>query len=851
MADPLPTQASYWSEVPAVLLARLESSPDGLSSDAAARRLIACGRNELQQTVQATPLRLLLRQFESPLVLILVFAAVLSAATGEWIDASIVITIVLASTLLGFVQEYHASNAVERLRSRVTLKATVLRDGQPRSIPAAEVVPGDVVQLSAGSLIPADGVVLEADDLFVNQAVLTGETFPVEKKPGVVPAPAGLPERTNCVFMGTSVRSGTARALIVQTGTRTSFGQVAERLTLRPPETEFERGIREFGTMLTHVMVLMVLVVFAINVILHKPPVDSLLFAVALAVGMTPELLPAIISITLSKGAQEMARRGVIVRRLNAIENLGSMDVLCTDKTGTLTLGVVKLDSALDPQARPSEAVSCWACLNAHFQTGLPNPLDEAILAGPQPDIRGVVKTEEIPYDFSRKRLSVAVREAGQTNAPVQLITKGALDNVLAVCSRVRETGTEESPLDTARRAALQELFARWSEQGFRVLGVAIKTVPPRPEYTTADEADMVFAGFLLFFDPPKPDAQKAITDLRGRGVGLKIITGDNRRVAEHVAHAVGLEVSGILTGAELGQMRDEALWNLAERTTLFAEVDPNQKERIISALRKTGHVVGYLGDGINDAPALHAADVGISVDTAVDVARDAADFVLLEQSLDVLRRGIEEGRSTFANTLKYVFTTSSANFGNMFSMAGLSMFLPYLPLLPKQILLNNFLSDFPAMTLAGDAVDREWVERPRRWDVKFIRNFMVLFGLISSAFDFLTFGALLLVVRAGEAQFRTGWFVESLLTELLILLVVRTARPLFRSRPGRALWLSTLLVGLVALALPYLPFAAAVFGFVPLPPFTLLLLAVITLLYLAANEAAKLVFYRRSGFCT
>jgi len=842
---PAPAVPSYWSRDPGDLLCELRSAPEGLSTSEAGRQREAFGPNRLRQVEGAAPWWLLLAQFKSPLVLILTFAAVLSLVTGEWIDATIVLTIVVASAVLGFFQEYRAGNAVQRLRSQVTLRTTVLRDGQQQSIPAEEVVPGDVLLLAAGSLIPADCRVLAADDFFVNQAVLTGETFPVEKSPGTVPPGAGLSERTNCVFMGTSVRSGTARVLVAETGTRTAFGEVAERLTLRPPETEFERGIRRFGAMITQMMGLLVLVVFAINVILHKPPVDSLLFAVALAVGMSPELLPAIISITLSRGAQEMAQRGVIVRHLAAIENLGSMDVLCTDKTGTLTLGLVHLDGALDATGTPSDSVFREAYINAHFQTGLPNALDEAIIEHGRPDLAGVVKTEEIPYDFTRKRLSIAVREGDR---PVRLITKGALDNVLAVCTQIQEPDGP-SPLDQARLAKLQELFTGWSEQGFRVLGIATREVPPRPEYTPDDEVEMRFEGFLLFFDPPKPDAQQAIVDLRRLGVELKIITGDNRRVALHVAQAVGLEVKGVVTGGEMLQMGDEALWQLAERTTLFAEVDPNQKERIISALRKTGHVVGYLGDGINDAPALHAADVGISVDTAVDVARESADFVLLEHSLDVLRRGIEEGRITFANTLKYVFTTTSANFGNMFSMAGLSLFLPFLPLLPKQILLNNFLSDFPAMTIATDNVDPEWVERPRRWDVGFIRNFMIVFGLVSSVFDFLTFALLLWGVRAAAPEFRTGWFIESLYTELVILLVVRTHRPLFRSKPGRLLWMSTLGVGVSALLLPYVSPVARVFGFVPLPAGILALLGAITLLYVAANEVAKRIFFRRAAF--
>ncbi len=823
----------------------VQSTPRGLSRASAQERLQRLGRNELRSREEASPVGLFLGQLKSPLVLILVFAAVISILTGEWIDASIILTIVVASAALGFIQEFNAGHAVDKLRRRVRLTVTAVRDGEATAIPAEEVVPGDIVVLAAGSIIPADGVIVEADDFFVNQAVLTGETFPVEKRPGSVPPQASLAERSNCVFMGTNVRSGRGRFLVVETGRGTAFGQIAERLTLRPPETEFERGIRQFGGMLTQVMMALVLVVFAINVILHKPAIESLLFAVALAVGVAPELLPAIISITLSKGAQSMARKGVIVRQLASIENFGSMDVLCTDKTGTLTRGVVSLDGALDPRGNESDRVLLYAYLNSHYQTGLPNPLDEAILARARPEISGFVKTEEIPYDFVRKRMSVAVRDTARNSLTNLLITKGAFDQVLEACTHVQE-GDQTLPCGPVERRALQARFADWSDQGFRVLGVAIKQVAPQPEYAVAEEADMTFAGFLLFFDPPKPDAQKAIADLMDLGVTLKVITGDNRRVAEHVARTTGMTVTGIVTGAELHQMRDEALWRRADQANLFVEVDPNQKERIISALHKTGHVVGYMGDGINDAPALHTADVGISVDTAVDVAKEAADFVLLEQSLDVLRQGIQQGRQTFANTLKYVFTTTSANFGNMFSLAGLSLFLPFLPLLAKQILLNNFLSDFPAMALATDEVDPELVARPRRWDVAFIRRFMFTFGLVSSVFDYLTFGVLLLILRASEDQFRTGWFIESLLTELFILLIVRTRRPLFRSRPGRLLWVSTVLVGAAGLVLPYIPGLGAAFGFVPLPALMMALLMTITLLYIVANEAAKRAFYRQ-----
>jgi Mg2+-importing ATPase len=838
-------ETAYWTLSPEQLFSNLNASQGGLAQADAEQRLKQYGANVIETQQQATAFRLLLSQFKSPLVLILIFAAVISGIVGEWVDAIIVLAIILGSTILGFVQEYNASNAVEKLRLQILLKSNLLRDNQLNMLPSEQIVPGDVVELSAGSLIPADGVVLEANDFFVNQAVLTGETFPVEKKPTTVPVNASLSERINCVFRGTSVSSGTAQVLIVQTGKLTVFGQVAERLRLRPPETEFERGIRHFGNLLTQVMLVMVVIVLAINIFLAKPIIDTLLFALALAVGLTPELLPAIISIMLSHGAQKMAKRGVIVRRLTSIENFGSMDMLCTDKTGTLTEGVVHLDGALDTQGQSSDAVLRHAYLNAHYQTGLNNSLDDAIQFSAQNaklDISSEAKVDEIPYDFIRKRLSVVVADAqGQRT----LITKGALENILSICTSLQSKDGIHL-LDTAAMAEIEQQYSDWSEKGFRVLGVATKTIDGQQEtYTSADENGLVFAGFLLFFDPPKPDVQQVIVDLAQRGVQLKIITGDNQKVARHVANAVNLPLQGVLTGSDLNALKDEALWHLAERTTLFAEVDPNQKERIILALQKTGHVVGYMGDGINDAPALHAADVGISVDTAVDVAKDAADFVLLKKDLAILREGIDEGRRTFANTLKYILTTISANFGNMFSMAGASLFLPFLPLLAPQILLNNFLSDIPGLTIASDNVDAEMIEKPRRWNTKFIGNYMVLFGMVSSIFDFLTFGILLFLFRASPEEFRTSWFIESLITELVIALVVRTRHVFFRSRPGTLLLASTLIFIGITLVLPYLPFIS-VFGFVPLPAPLMLALLGLTALYVLATEVTKKFFYSR-----
>ncbi len=852
-SDPLALQrgeemslTAYWGSEPEQLMTGLRSSPVGLRQDDAERRLQRYGSNTIKAGSQTTAWHLLLSQFKSPLVLILVFAATISAVVGEWPDAIIVLAVVLGSATLGFVQEYRASDAIEKLRSKVMIKSSVMRDGKACEVLSEHLVPGDVVLLSAGSLIPADGVVLEANDLFVNQAVLTGEVFPVEKKREKVEAHASLMERTNCVFMGTSVRSGTARVLIVQTAKSTLFGQIAERLKLRPPETEFERGVQRFGYLLTRVMLVMVVVVLTVNILRAKPALDSLLFALALAVGLTPELLPAIISITLAHGAQRMAKRGVIVRRLNAIENFGSMDVLCTDKTGTLTEGTVILKEAVGAEGQPSAAVLRYAYLNAHYQTGLSNPLDAAINAYGQNahvDISGEEKVDEIPYDFIRKRLSVIVtdRQGNRT-----LVTKGALVNVLETCSYVLCADAIVA-LDDVRKSAINEQYRQWSEQGFRVLGVAAKRIETLTEsYSRDDETELQFAGFLLFFDPPKADVAQTIRELRERGVQLKIITGDNQLVARHVADSVNLPDVGLLTGNELIGMGDEALWHAAERTAIFAEVDPNQKERIILALRKTGHVVGYVGDGINDAPALHAADVGISVDMAVDVAKDAADLVLLEHNLDVLRDGIDEGRRTFANTLKYILTTISANFGNMFSMAAATLFLPFLPLLASQILLNNFLSDIPGATIAGDNVDPEWVSSPRRWDNKFISRYMVLFGLVSSLFDFLTFAVLLYVFRATEEEFRTGWFIESLLTELVIALVVRTRRVFFRSRPGILLLASTIVVIGITLVLPYFP-ASSLFGFVPLPAPLLLMLIGLTVLYVFVAEWTKKFFYARA----
>jgi Mg2+-importing ATPase len=834
----------YWSIEINQIVQDLGSSETGLSQAGALEVLERVGPNRIHAKERVTPLGLFLNQFKSPIVLILVFATIFSAFLRDWADAVIILLIVMGSAFLSFFQEYNANNAAEALQAQVSLKTDVLRDGVPASVPTEEIAPGDVVLLSAGSLVPADGLVLGARDFFVNQAVLTGETFPVEKTPGLVAENAGLPERTNVVFMGTNVRSGSARVLIVQTGAQTAFGQIADRLTLRPPENEFQRGIRKLGYLLTEVMFVLVLGIFFFNVLFHKPILDSLLFSIALAVGLTPQLLPAIISINLSKGSQAMAERGVIVRRLESIENFGSMDILCTDKTGTLTQGVVKLDGALGVDGEPSEKVKLYAYLNAHMQTGLPNPMDEAIVRQGADGAGAYEKLDEIPYDFVRKRLSVVV---ARDSISRYIVTKGALENVLAVCALV-QTPDGDTALDSDRQSKFREKYETWSAQGYRVLGVAVKPVGVHdPIYTIKDEAGMTFAGFLLFFDPPKEGVQATIESLEKLGVKLKIITGDNKLVAQHTGQVVGLGDFKVLSGSELDDLRDEALWHVVEETTIFAEVDPNQKERIILALKKRGHVVGYLGDGINDAPSLHSADVGISVENAVDVAKEAADMVLLKQDLDVLREGILQGRRTFANTLKYVFMTTSANFGNMFSVAIASLFLPYLPMLPKQILLINFLTDLPEMTIASDNVDEAFVERPHRWNIQFIRRFMLVFGPLSSFFDLATFAVLLWLLNAGEQVFHTGWFIESVLSAGVVVFALRTRLPLLRSKPSRAMLGMTLLVMAISLALPYTPLAGLL-GFTPLPPAYLLAIFVIVALYFVSAEFAKRWFYKKMG---
>jgi P-type Mg2+ transporter len=826
----------FWAHRAADLAIVLSASLDGLKTREARARLARFGPNRLDDEGHRTLLVIALRQLSSPLLLLLVFAAAAAMLSGEWIDAVIVVTIVVATVTIGCSREYRASQVVAALQADIRTLATVRRDGADVEVPIGDVVPGDVVSLSAGMLVPGDGVVIESADLFVSEAALTGESFPVLKRPGVVGPQAALRDRTNSVFQGTHVRSGTARCLIVHTGHATELGRMASRLKSMPPETEFEHGLRRFGYLMTSAMLVLVLVVFAAHVMRGREPVETLLFSVALAVGLSPELLPAILSVNLARGASLMARHGVVVQRLNAIENLGSMDVLCTDKTGTLTEGVVRLEGAYGPDGAPSPAVLATAVSNAALESGIRSPLDDAIVAALPPGSPLPAKLGEIPFDFARKRSSVVIED----NGTARVITKGSLARVLEACSIL----PDGRAIDAAASDALVARHDTWAADGIRVLGVATRELPLQPHYPREVERELTFVGFLTFLDRPKPDARAAVNELQQLGVSIRMLTGDSRLVAAHVAAMVGLRDDVVLTGREVEAMDSLALRHAVEHVAVFAEVEPGQKERIIGVLRGNGHVVGCLGDGANDAPAMRAADTSLSVEGAVDVARATADFVLLRQHLDVIRRGVLEGRRTFANTLKYVLTTTSANLGNMVSMAAASLFLPFLPLLAGQILLNNFLSDIPAVGVADDSVDPELVRRPERWDMRFIRRFMVEFGLLSSVFDCLTFVVLLLVFGAGASVFRTAWFVESLLSELAVALLVRTRRPAIRSRPGRLLLWLTVGTAILAVVVPYIP-RVHVLGFVPLPLSVLLVVGAIVCGYVAATEVLKGWFFR------
>ncbi|MBX9878827.1 MAG: magnesium-translocating P-type ATPase [Candidatus Obscuribacterales bacterium] len=800
---------------------KLEES--GLSSNEAQERLRIYGPNEFVLVHRLSTLLQICSYFTDPLVIILLIASAVSAFVGESFNSLIIATMVLLSVALNFIQSYRAQKAEESLKSQIAPKATVLRDGQWVDVPPRMIVPGDFIQLSAGDLIPADARLIEVHDLHVNEAALTGESFPVEK------------QVNDSIFLGSSIVSGTAMAVAIATGTKTAFGTIANLLTAKAPESEFERGARRFGILISKTVFVLVLFVLMSNIMLGRDLIQSLLFALALAVGLTPEFLPMIMTVSLGQGAVRMAKQKVIVKHLPAIQNFGSMDVLCSDKTGTLTSGQMVLEVYCDFMGNRSERTLRLSQLNSFYQTGTKNPLDTAILKDVKSDTLQSRKLDEIPFDFERKRLSVVVG----IDKECILIAKGAPETILSCCTQCEVTN-ERQALDEDMLAQCNATWTKLSRQGYRVLAVAYKVVSEQQKsWNRHDERDLVLLGFLAFLDPPLPEVAKTITSLHKDGIKVKILTGDNEHVTKHVCSKVGLNVERLIHGEELDRLTPPALEHIAEKYNVFVRVTPAQKHQLILALKRRGHVVGFLGDGINDSPSLHAADVGISVANAVDVAKDAAEIILLQRDLRILHQGVVEGRKAWGNVIKYLLMGTSSNFGNMFSMAAASLFLPFLPMLPIQIILNNFLYDLAQVTIPSDNVDQTYIRKPHRWNIGSIKNFMIRIGPISSVFDFITFFVLLKFFHANQELFHTGWFVESLATQTLVLFVIRTAGNPFRSRPSKPLSITTLLVVAVGLLLPFTAVARPL-GFTALPLEYLVFLVIATATYLLVVQSVK-----------
>lgn len=836
-----------------ILLKELDSAPLGLSQVEAEARLVKIGPNEVASEKRKSVWIRLLDNVKNPLVILLIILGAISYLTGDLRATLVIFVMVLLGVVLRFFQEMRADNAAEQLKAMVNTTATVVRDGKVQEIPLKQIVPGDVIHLAAGDMVPADVRMLSAKDLFLNQAALTGESMPVEKYAGPAAAAIKNPlELPNICFLGSNVESGSGSAVVVQTGGQTYFGSLASSIVGQRQLTSFDKGINEFTWLMIRFMGVMVPAVFLINGLSRHNWLEAFLFALAVAVGLTPEMLPMIVTVNLSKGAISMSRKKVIVKRLNAIQNFGAMDVLCTDKTGTITQGKIVLERHLDVRGNPSEKVLHYGYLNSYHQTGLKNLLDEAILKHEEledhlgADVR-YTKIDEIPFDFVRRRMSVIVKDDRGMHI---LICKGAVEEVMSLCNRVEVKGEIVDVLpehDAHRRQRVKELNA----EGFRVIALAYKEMPgatDQPVYTVKDESDLILLGFLAFLDPPKDSAPEALERLHQLNVEVKILTGDNEIITSRICKDVGLPIDKILLGSEIEAMSENELGDAVGGVSVFAKLSPAHKERIIRALQKRGHVVGFMGDGINDAPALKAADVGISVDSAVDIAKESSDIILLENSLLVLEQGVKEGRRVFGNIIKYIRMAASSNFGNMFSVVGGSAFLPFLPMLPIQVLANNLLYDFSQTTIPTDEVDAAWLTRPRKWTIGEIRRFIVFIGPISSIFDYLTYFIMLYVFNCwnNPELFHTGWFVESLFTQTLIIHVIRTNKiPFIQSRASIPLLLTSLLIVAVGAWLPYSPLAGTL-GLVALPPLYWLLLAGMLLCYILLTQAVKTWFVRR-----
>ena len=836
------------------VIKKLDSSVDGLSEDEAGSRLEKDGYNTLTSIEESNIVIEFLSHFWNPLIIILLVAASISWYFGEHIDATIISIMVLLSVTLDFFEEYSANKSAKKLAEKVETTATVIRDGEKKDIKAKDICKGDIIFLSSGDMIPADARVISSKDFFVNQSALTGESYPCEKTEQVIAnRNVTINEMTNIVFSGTNVISGSATAIVIRTGKNTEFGKIAQSLAKAPEKSEFEHGITNFGYLIMKIMFFLVILIFLFNAVFKHDILQAFLFSIAVAVGVTPELLPIIMSVTMSKGSMNMAKKGVIVKKLVSIPNFGSMDVLCTDKTGTLTEDHITLVKYTDVSGADSSPVLEHAYLNSAFQTGLRNPLDDAVLEYKKINTDDYKKIDEIPFDFIRKRMSIIVekkdKDGNFSKDNVYMITKGAPEEIFK-CAIAYSTNEGPKPLDDHAKENAISKYHELSAEGYRVIAIATRKITEHKEiYNKDDEKDLELMGFVSFLDPAKKDIKHVLEELHEIGVEVKVITGDNEFVTKKICHDIGLEIKGVMLGSEIDTMTDDALKTRSEKTTIFARFSPEQKNRIIHVLKSNGHVVGYMGDGINDAPSLKAADVGISVNNAVDVAKESAEVVLTHKSLEVLKEGIIEGRKSFGNTMKYIMMGLSSNFGNMFSAAGAVIFLPFLPMLPIQILLNNFIYDFSQITIPSDNVDKDWINKPKRWNLRFIKKFMYIFGPISSLFDFITFFILFFVMHASAGVFQTGWFIESLATQTLIIHFIRTKKtPFVDSMPSIYLLISTIVCVAVGWIIPITP-VGKFFGFEPLPWFMYLAIIGIVISYFIVVEIVKRIFYKNNEF--
>lgn len=837
----------FWSYDVDEVLKTVETSKNGLSTEQANERIEKLGQNLFEEKKSASKLTVFINQFKNPITMILIFAAILSIFLKDYSDGIIILIIIMISALLSYNHESKANDAVKKLLSTVSVTSAVLRDGKFQELDNFNLTVGDIISVKTGDMIPADCLIIEENSLSMDESSLTGETFPVEKNVGKLEEKTALAQRKNSLWMGTYVISGSGKAVIVNLAKDSEFGKITESLDETETDTDFERGIKDFGNLILQVTTILIGLIFLFNIILNKPFLESFMFALALSVGLTPQMLPAIISVNLSQGAKRMSAQGVIVKKLNSIENFGSMTVMCSDKTGTITKGQVKLESAMDNTGKKSETLVKLAAINSYFQEGYTNPIDQAILDENKNDFSKYEKLFEIPYSFENKLLSVIVNTNNDLSDKNIMITKGALTSVINVCSTYQDESGNSGNIDEIK-PEIMDLFEKYSRQGYRILGLAYKNIDQTTDASKQKAENMIFRGLLLFIDPLKDDIKDVIEQMNLLGVSLKMITGDNHLIAKNIGSKVGLNPEKILLGEDLNSYSLSQLNKKIMDIDIFAEISPNQKEKIILAFKQAGEIVGYMGDGINDAPAIKQSDVGISVDTAADTAKDAASIVLLENSLKVLVSGIKEGRRTFINTLKYIFVATSANFGNMFSMAGASLFLKFLPLLPKQILLTNLFTDFPSLQIASDSVDEDWLQSPVTWDMKFIKRFMIIFGITSSVFDYLTFVVLLLLFKANEQFFQTGWMLESVISAMVVMLIVRTKRPVIKSKPSKKLLVAIILVAVALIAIIYSPINTYL-GLIALPSKALLSMLGISLIYALTAEILKKQFYKHNSF--